>query len=60
MDTVILSDWLAVRLATRRDRGDAEPVYRQLLRLLQQAILTSQLPPGTKMPDLSKLRLPKQ
>jgi GntR family transcriptional regulator / MocR family aminotransferase len=51
LDTVILSDWLAVRLATRRDRGDAEPVYRQLLRLLQQAILTSQLPPGTKLPS---------
>ncbi|QYD72408.1 PLP-dependent aminotransferase family protein [Paraburkholderia edwinii] len=51
MDTVILSDWLAVRLATRRDRGDAEPVYRQLLRLLQQAILTGQLPPGTKLPS---------
>ncbi|CAB3755211.1 PLP-dependent aminotransferase family protein [Paraburkholderia humisilvae] len=47
MDTVILSDWLATRL----DRGDAEPVYRQLLRLLQQAILTSQLPPGTKLPS---------
>jgi GntR family transcriptional regulator / MocR family aminotransferase len=51
LDTVILSDWLAVRLATRRDRGDAEPVYRQMLRLLQQAILTSQLPPGTKLPS---------
>ncbi|MDQ7978488.1 PLP-dependent aminotransferase family protein [Paraburkholderia sp. SARCC-3016] len=51
MDTVILSDWLAVRLATRRERGDAEPAYRQLLRLLQQAILTSQLPPGTKLPS---------
>ncbi|CAB3772026.1 MocR-like pyridoxine biosynthesis transcription factor PdxR [Paraburkholderia solisilvae] len=47
MDTVILSDWLAARL----DRGDAEPVYRQLLRLLQQAVLTSQLPPGTKLPS---------
>jgi GntR family transcriptional regulator/MocR family aminotransferase len=47
LDTVILSDWLATRL----DRGDAEPVYRQLLRLLQQAILTSQLPPGTKLPS---------
>jgi len=51
LDTVILSDWLAVRLATRRERGDAEPAYRQLLRLLQQAILTSQLPPGTKLPS---------
>lgn len=44
---MILSDWLVARL----DRGDAEPVYRQLLRLLQQAILTSQLPPGTKLPS---------
>ncbi|MFM0726674.1 PLP-dependent aminotransferase family protein [Paraburkholderia strydomiana] len=47
MDTVILSDWLAARL----DRGAAEPVYRQTLRLMQQAILTGQLPPGTKLPS---------
>ncbi|WP_233837249.1 MocR-like pyridoxine biosynthesis transcription factor PdxR [Paraburkholderia sp. ZP32-5] len=47
MDTVILSDWLAARL----DRGAAEPVYRQTLRLTQQAILTGQLPPGTKLPS---------
>ncbi|SMG58684.1 MocR-like pyridoxine biosynthesis transcription factor PdxR [Paraburkholderia susongensis] len=47
MDTVILSDWLATRL----DRGGAEPIYRQTLRLTQQAILTGQLPPGTKLPS---------
>jgi GntR family transcriptional regulator / MocR family aminotransferase len=47
LDTVILSDWLAARL----DRADAEPVYRQTLRLMQQAILTGQLPPGTKLPS---------
>ncbi|MEZ0600660.1 PLP-dependent aminotransferase family protein [Paraburkholderia sp. IW21] len=47
MDTVILSDWLAARL----DRAAAEPVYRQTLRLMQQAILTGQLPPGTKLPS---------
>ncbi|HEY4296503.1 MAG TPA: PLP-dependent aminotransferase family protein [Paraburkholderia sp.] len=47
MDTVILSDWLAARL----DRAAGEPVYRQTLRLMQQAILTGQLPPGTKLPS---------
>ena len=47
MDTVILSDWLAARL----DRTATEPVYRQMLRLMQQAILTGQLPPGTKLPS---------
>ncbi len=47
MDTVILSDWLAARL----DRAAAEPVYRQVLRLMQQAILTSQLLPGAKLPS---------
>jgi GntR family transcriptional regulator/MocR family aminotransferase len=47
LDTVILSDWLAARL----DRTAAEPVYRQVLRLMQQAILTSQLLPGAKLPS---------
>jgi len=47
LDTVILSDWLAARL----DRAAAEPSYRQVLRLMQQAILTGQLPPGTKLPS---------
>ena len=47
MDTVILSDWLAARL----DRTAAEPVYRQVLGLMQQAILTGQLLPGAKLPS---------
>jgi GntR family transcriptional regulator/MocR family aminotransferase len=47
LDTVILSDWLAARL----DRAAAEPVYRQVLRLMQQAILTSQFAPGAKLPS---------
>ncbi|PMS16115.1 DNA-binding protein [Trinickia dabaoshanensis] len=47
MDTIILSDWLAARL----ERGAAEPMYRQVLRLVQQAILTGQLAPGTKLPS---------
>ncbi|WDD92755.1 PLP-dependent aminotransferase family protein [Burkholderia sp. FERM BP-3421] len=47
MDTVILSDWLTTRL----ERGSAEPMYRQLLRLMQQAILTGELAPGTKLPS---------
>lgn len=44
---VILSDWLAAQL----DKASAEPVYRQLLQLMQQAILTGQLAPGTKLPS---------
>lgn len=47
MDTIILSDWLGARL----ERGTAEPMYRQVLRLVQQAILTGQLTPGTKLPS---------
>lgn len=47
MDTIILSDWLSVRL----ERDAAEPMYRQVLRLVQQAILTGQLAPGTKLPS---------
>ncbi len=47
MDTVILSDWLSSRL----DKNSAEPVYRQLLSLMQQAVLTGQLAPGTKLPS---------
>ena len=47
MDTIILSDWLSTRL----ERGTAEPMYRQVLRLVQQAILTGQLAPGTKLPS---------
>jgi GntR family transcriptional regulator / MocR family aminotransferase len=44
---VILSDWLAAQL----DKTSAEPAYRQLLQLMQQAILTGQLAPGTKLPS---------
>ncbi|HTH76055.1 MAG TPA: PLP-dependent aminotransferase family protein [Trinickia sp.] len=47
MDTIILSDWLGARL----ERAAAEPMYRQVLRLVQQAILTGQLAPGTKLPS---------
>lgn len=47
MDTIILSDWLGARL----ERGTTEPMYRQVLRLVQQAILTGQLAPGTKLPS---------
>ena len=36
MDTVILADWLSARL----DRSSPEPMYRQLLQQMQQAILT--------------------
>ncbi len=47
MDTIILSDWLGTRL----ERDAAEPMYRQVLRLVQHAILTGQLAPGTKLPS---------
>jgi GntR family transcriptional regulator/MocR family aminotransferase len=43
----VLSDWLAQRL----DRGNGQPIYRQLHRLLQQAILSRELPPGSKVPS---------
>ena len=44
---VILSEWLAAQL----DKESAEPAYRQLLQLMQQAILTGRLAPGTKLPS---------
>jgi GntR family transcriptional regulator / MocR family aminotransferase len=47
LDTIILSDWLSARI----ERGTAEPMYRQVLRLIQQAILIGQLAPGTKLPS---------
>ncbi|TKC92390.1 PLP-dependent aminotransferase family protein [Trinickia terrae] len=47
MRASVLSDWLAQRL----DRGNGQPVYRQLHRLLQQAILSRELPAGTKVPS---------
>ncbi|TDV09305.1 PLP-dependent aminotransferase family protein [Paraburkholderia caballeronis] len=47
MDTVLLFDWILARL----DRTSGEPVYRQLLSLMQQAILTGQLAAGTKLPS---------
>ena len=47
MRASVLSDWLAQRL----DRGNGQPIYRQLHRLLQQAILTRELPAGSKVPS---------
>ncbi|WP_206995523.1 MocR-like pyridoxine biosynthesis transcription factor PdxR [Trinickia mobilis] len=47
MRASVLSDWLAQRL----ERGNGQPVYRQLHRLLQQAILSRELPAGTKVPS---------
>ncbi|WP_233866931.1 MocR-like pyridoxine biosynthesis transcription factor PdxR [Paraburkholderia adhaesiva] len=47
MRASVLSDWLAQRL----ERGSGQPVYRQLHRLLQQAILSRELPPGTRVPS---------
>jgi GntR family transcriptional regulator/MocR family aminotransferase len=47
MRASVLSDWLAQRL----DRGGGQPIYRQLHRLLQQAILTRELPAGSKVPS---------
>jgi GntR family transcriptional regulator / MocR family aminotransferase len=45
--TSVLSDWLAQRL----DRDNGQPIYRQLHRLLQQAILSRELPAGSKVPS---------
>ncbi|MEM5399100.1 MULTISPECIES: PLP-dependent aminotransferase family protein [Paraburkholderia] len=47
MRASVLSDWLAERL----DRGSAQPVYRQLHKLLQQAILSRELPAGARVPS---------
>ena len=47
MRASVLSDWLAQRL----DRGNGQPIYRQLHRLLQQAILSRELPAGTRVPS---------
>ena len=47
MDAIILSDWLIQHL----DKAGGEPAYRQINSLLQQAILSGQLPPGTKLPS---------
>jgi GntR family transcriptional regulator/MocR family aminotransferase len=43
----VLSDWLAQRI----DRTSGQPIYRQLHRLLQQAILTRELAAGAKVPS---------
>ncbi|WP_153101941.1 PLP-dependent aminotransferase family protein [Paraburkholderia hayleyella] len=47
MRASVLSDWLAQHL----DRGNGQPLYRQLHRLLQQAILSRELPAGSKVPS---------
>jgi len=45
--SAILSDWLLERL----DTAAVEPAYRQLFRLLQQAILSGRLAVGAKLPS---------
>lgn len=47
MRASVLSDWLAQRI----ERGSGQPVYRQLHRLLQQAILSRELPAGARVPS---------
>src|ERR1700761_1977214 len=47
MRASVLSDWLAAR----PHRGNGQPIYRQLHRLLQQAILSRELPAGSKVPS---------
>src|SRR3978361_1397229 len=51
MDSIILSDWLQQRF----DAAAAEPAYRQLFRLVQQAILSGRLAAGTKLPSSRSL-----
>ncbi len=48
MRSSVLSDWLAQRLVRG---GGAQPIYRQLHRLLQQAILSRELPAGARFPS---------
>jgi GntR family transcriptional regulator / MocR family aminotransferase len=47
MRASMLSDWLAQRI----ERTGGPPIYRQLYGLLQQAILSRELPAGTKVPS---------
>ena len=47
MRASMLSDWLAQRI----ERTGGQPIYRQLYGLLQQAILSRELPAGTKVPS---------
>ncbi|MFC0401843.1 PLP-dependent aminotransferase family protein [Paraburkholderia rhizosphaerae] len=47
MRATMLSDWLAQRL----DRRGDQPLYRQLHGLLQRAILSRELPSGTRLPS---------
>ncbi|MCO4878268.1 PLP-dependent aminotransferase family protein [Paraburkholderia caribensis] len=47
MSSSVLSDWLAQRL----DRSSSQPLYRQLQRLLQSAILLKELPAGARVPS---------
>jgi len=53
LDTIILADWLNTQL----DRARDEPMYRQVLELMQQAILTGRLASGTKLPSSRTLAL---
>ncbi|WP_277185085.1 PLP-dependent aminotransferase family protein [Caballeronia sp. BR00000012568055] len=53
MDTIILADYLSTRL----DRSRGEPMYRQVLEHMQQAILSGELPPGMKLPSSRTLAL---
>jgi GntR family transcriptional regulator/MocR family aminotransferase len=47
MRALVLSDWLAQRL----QRESREPIYRQLHRLLQEAVLSRQLIAGARLPS---------
>lgn len=47
LDAAIISDWLQQRL----EKASGEPAYRQLYRLIQQAILSGRLPGGAKLPS---------
>ncbi|KKB61246.1 DNA-binding protein [Robbsia andropogonis] len=47
MKAALLTEWLVQRL----DRREGSPLYRQLHRLLQQAILTQTLKAGTRLPS---------
>jgi GntR family transcriptional regulator / MocR family aminotransferase len=53
MDTIILADYLSSRI----DRSREEPMYRQVLEHMQQAILSGELPPGMKLPSSRMLAI---
>lgn len=51
MDSQAISEWLQLKM----DRREEGPLYAQLYRLLQHAILSGHCPPGTRLPPSRQL-----